>query len=156
MNFSHFPAFKQNYPFYPFLIPKFILFSFLFWAIRLNFRQYLNFKKDRKRIKIPELVEYIVDLVFVEQVCPTLLSFTCLLSPWIYFRVLPESNKYAKLVRCWNEFSMTGWYGFSKPTIKFIISSDVKEHAVWLFCTHELTLWNPNPWAYIIFNLSFY
>ena len=30
-----------------------------------------KFHKDRKRIKISELVEYIVDLVFVGQVCPT-------------------------------------------------------------------------------------
>ena len=43
----------------------------LFLKIRLNFRQDLNFKKYRKRIKTSELVEDIVDLVFVGQVCPT-------------------------------------------------------------------------------------
>ena len=54
LDLRHFPHFKKNYPFYPFLIPKFILFSWLFWAIRLNFRQDLNFKKDKKRIKTSE------------------------------------------------------------------------------------------------------
>ena len=39
-----------------------------FW---LKLRQGLNFSKNRKRIKISELVEYIVYLVFVGQVCPT-------------------------------------------------------------------------------------
>ena len=33
-------------------------------------KQSLNFIKDRKRIKTSELVEDIVDLVFVGQVCP--------------------------------------------------------------------------------------
>ena len=49
--FRHFPKFKKSYPFYPFLILKFIFFSCLFWEIRLKLRQGLNFCKDRKRIK---------------------------------------------------------------------------------------------------------
>ena len=71
MNLSYFPNFKKNYPFYPLFILRFILFSCLFWEIRLKLRQGLTLSKDRKRIKNSELVEYIVDLVFVGQVCPT-------------------------------------------------------------------------------------
>ena len=37
----------------------------------LKHGQNFSFSKDRKRIKISELVKYIVDLVFVGQVCPT-------------------------------------------------------------------------------------
>ena len=48
-----------------------ILFNWLVIKISLKLGQGLNFIKDRKRIKISELVEYIVDLVFVGQVCPT-------------------------------------------------------------------------------------
>ena len=71
LDFNHFPHFKKNYPFYPLFILRFILFSCLFWEIRLKLRQGLTLSKDRKRIKNSELVEYIVDLVFVGQVCPT-------------------------------------------------------------------------------------
>ena len=68
---TDFLKFKKNYPFYPFLILRIILFSSWFVKICLKLRQGLTFCKDRKRIKISELVEYIVDLVFVGQVCPT-------------------------------------------------------------------------------------
>ena len=71
LDLSHFPEFKKNYPFYPFLIPKFILFSKIMLWQWLKLRQGLNLRKDRKRIKTSELVEDIVDLVFVGQVCPT-------------------------------------------------------------------------------------
>ena len=39
--------------------------------ICLKLGQDLDLRKDRKRIKTSELVEDIVDLVFVGQVCPT-------------------------------------------------------------------------------------
>ena len=71
LDFRHFPIFKKNYPFYPFLILKIILFSLFECGFCLKLGQHLDFKKDRKRIKTSELVEYIVDLVFVGQVCPT-------------------------------------------------------------------------------------
>ena len=41
--------------------------------IYLKLGQDLDLRKDRKRIKTSELVEDIVDLVFVGQVCPTYL-----------------------------------------------------------------------------------
>ena len=51
LGFRHFPQFKKNYPFYPLFILRIILFSCLFWEIRLKLRQGLTLSKDRKRIK---------------------------------------------------------------------------------------------------------
>ena len=60
---------------FPTLLALFILRIILFSLFGCDFclkpQQCLKFNKDRKRIKISELVEYIVDLVFVGQVCPT-------------------------------------------------------------------------------------
>ena len=63
LNFRHFPEFKKNYPFYPFLIPKFILFSLFECDFRLKLGQDLNFCEDRKRIKISEEWKNFVELV---------------------------------------------------------------------------------------------
>ena len=63
--------FKKNYPFYPLFILRIILFSKIMPWLCLKLRQGLTFSKDRKWIKTSELVEDIVDLVFVGQVCPT-------------------------------------------------------------------------------------
>ena len=62
---------KSALPTIRFLILKNILFSLFGCDFRLKHGHNLTFSKDRKRIKISELVEYIVDLVFVGQVCPT-------------------------------------------------------------------------------------
>ena len=78
MNLRHFPIFKKNYPFYPFLILRIILFSVCSPHFALNLATLFRFQKDRKRIKTSEGVEYIVDIVFVGQVCPTYLLFSCL------------------------------------------------------------------------------
>ena len=61
--FTSFPKFKKNYPFYPFLIPRFILFSLFECGFCLKLGQDLDFKKDRKRIKTSEWWEVIVGLV---------------------------------------------------------------------------------------------
>ena len=62
---------KSALPTIRFLILRIILFSLYECNFWLKLGQGLTFSKDRKRIKISELVEYIVDLVFVGQVCPT-------------------------------------------------------------------------------------
>ena len=65
LDLRHFLKFKKNYPFYPSFILRIILFSCLFWKIRLKLRQGLNFSKDRKRIKTSEEweVKIIIGLV---------------------------------------------------------------------------------------------
>lgn len=63
LDFSLFPCFKKNYPFYPILILKNILFSYVFWEICLKLGQVLKLSKDRKRIKTSERWEDIVGLV---------------------------------------------------------------------------------------------
>ena len=86
----HFLKFKKNYPFILTWLSAlnglaialalcrqsaFLSLNLSFFLYECNFRlklrQGLNFGKDRKRIKTSELVEYIVDLVFVGQACPT-------------------------------------------------------------------------------------
>ena len=56
------------------------------------------------------------------------------LSPWIYFRVLLYCSRHAKLVRCWNEFSMTkrqevAWFNMSDV---FLVPFGLLQ-TVWLF-----------------------
>ena len=51
LNFSRFPVFKKNYPFYPLFILRIILFSSWFVKICLKLKHNLNVIKDRKRIK---------------------------------------------------------------------------------------------------------
>ena len=63
LNFRHFPEFKKNYPFYPFLILKIILFSKIMLWLWLKLRQGLELWKDRKRIKISEEWKNFVELV---------------------------------------------------------------------------------------------
>ena len=63
MKFTPFPHCKKNYPFYPFLIPKFILFSLFERGFCLKVGQGLNLSKDRKRIKTSYHREVIVGLV---------------------------------------------------------------------------------------------
>lgn len=57
LNFSHFPKFKKNYPFYPILILKFIIFPVCFEKFTSKLRQDVNLSKERKRIKTSEWLE---------------------------------------------------------------------------------------------------
>lgn len=54
LNFSHFPKFKKNYPFYPIHILKFIIFPVCFEKFTSKLRQDVNLSKKRKRIKTSE------------------------------------------------------------------------------------------------------
>ena len=62
---TDFLKFKKNYPFYPFLILRIILFSSWFVKICLKLGLGVNFSKDRKRIKTAKWweVKIIVGLV---------------------------------------------------------------------------------------------
>ena len=63
---------KSALPTIRFLILKIILFSLFEWDFRFKLGQDLNFCEDRKRIKTSELVEDIVDFVFVGHAQPCL------------------------------------------------------------------------------------
>ena len=109
LDLSHFPQFKKNYPFYPFLIPKFILFSKIMPWLWLKLRQGLELWKDRKRIKSSELWENFVELV---------------------------NSHYITVFRCKNctqlDFSIKFFVGVETPTYKLIIFTLLCKICFWV------------------------
>ena len=109
LTFSHFPVFKKNYPFYPFLILKIILFSKTISHIMLKLGQSLNFRKDRKRIKISKEWKNFVELV---------------------------NSHYITVFRCKNctqlDFSIKFFVGVETPTYKLIIFTLLCKICFWV------------------------